>query len=651
MQNIKLQMINNTCEEDESCSCCAVDFFEAKSPLWRRRQIIKGSIAGALLILGLLFEYFSTYSIIALLLFISVIAVSGREILQKAWSSVKKRRLDMNCLISIAAVGSFFIGHAEEGAAVIFLFFIAETLEELASDKARKSIGELLHLAPEIARVKRDNREVEIHTHGIQTGEIIVIRPGEKVPLDGRVMEGHTSVNEAPITGESIPAEKLIGDDVYAGTMNEEGYIEVQVTRKSDNTLLSRIVKLVEAAEKKKSETEKYIDRFARYYTPIVISIALTTFLIPSVFLGYSWDVWLYRALVLLVISCPCALAISTPVAMVSAITSASRHGVLIKGASFIEELNRVKAVAFDKTGTLTKGKLEVIDIVSLNSASAEDVLSLAAALESRSEHPIAKAIARKATESKIEFKDIEHFKSHKGKGLEALINGRVYYAGAKNLFEDLPITIPEELLSLEKEGKTAILISDENAAIGIIALADSIRKNASAVIYDLKKLHIRTEMLTGDNKKVARSLAKQTGIDDYYASLLPEDKVKVVEDLTEKYGHVAMVGDGVNDAPALAAASVGIAMGTTGTDVAIETADIALMHDDLSRIDYLIHLSRKTMNVVKQNVTVSIIIKTSLTALAMFGMINLWVAVGIGDMGLSLAVISNAMRLTNVKA
>jgi Cd2+/Zn2+-exporting ATPase len=651
MQNIKLQMINNTCEEDESCSCCAVDFFEAKSPLWRRRQIIKGSIAGALLILGLLFEYFSTYSIIALLLFISVIAVSGREILQKAWSSVKKRRLDMNCLISIAAVGSFFIGHAEEGAAVIFLFFIAETLEELASDKARKSIGELLHLAPEIARVKRDNREVEIHTHGIQTGEIIVIRPGEKVPLDGRVMEGHTSVNEAPITGESIPAEKLIGDDVYAGTMNEEGYIEVQVTRKSDNTLLSRIVKLVEAAEKKKSETEKYIDRFARYYTPIVISIALTTFLIPSVFLGYSWDVWLYRALVLLVISCPCALAISTPVAMVSAITSASRHGVLIKGASFIEELNRVKAVAFDKTGTLTKGKLEVIDIVSLKSASAEDVLSLAAALESRSEHPIAKAIARKATESKIEFKDIEHFKSHKGKGLEALINGRVYYAGAKNLFEDLPITIPEELLSLEKEGKTAILISDENAAIGIIALADSIRKNASAVIDDLKKLHIRTEMLTGDNKKVARSLAKQTGIDDYYASLLPEDKVKVVEDLTEKYGHVAMVGDGVNDAPALAAASVGIAMGTTGTDVAIETADIALMHDDLSRIDYLIHLSRKTMNVVKQNVTVSIIIKTSLTALAMFGMINLWVAVGIGDMGLSLAVISNAMRLTNVKA
>jgi Cd2+/Zn2+-exporting ATPase len=633
MQNTKLQMINNTCEEG------------------RRQQIIKGSGAGALLIAGLLFEYFSTYSIIALLLFMSVIAVSGREIFQKAWSSVKKRRLDMNCLISIAAAGSFFIGHAEEGAAVIFLFFIAETLEEIASDKARKSIGELLHLAPETARVKRENREVEIHTHGIQTGEIIVIRPGEKVPLDGRVIEGHTSVNEAPITGESMPAEKITGDDVYAGTMNEEGYIEVLVTRKSDNTLLSRIVKLVEAAEKKKSETEKYIDRFARYYTPIVISIALGTFLIPSVFLGYPWDVWLYRALVLLVISCPCALAISTPVAMVSAITSGSRHGVLIKGASFIEELNRVKAFAFDKTGTLSKGKLEVINIVSLNGASAEGVLSLAASLESRSEHPIAKAIVRKAAESNIEFKEIERFISHKGKGLEALIDSKIYYAGAKNLFDNLPVDVPEELLSLEKEGKTAILISDEHTAIGIIALADTIRKNASAVIDDLKKLHIRTEMLTGDNNKVARSLAKQTGIDDYYAELLPEDKVKVVEDLTKKYGHVAMVGDGVNDAPALAAASVGIAMGTTGTDVAIETADIALMHDDLSRIDYLVHLSRKTMNVVKQNVAASIIIKTSLTALAMFGMINLWVAVGIGDMGLSLAVISNAMRLTNVKA
>ncbi len=644
-------MINNSCPDETTCSCCATDMFAEKPPFWKRRKLITGGAAGLLMVAALIINVFTSLDIAAQFMYVMVVAVAGKEILLKAFRSALKQRLDMNCLMSLAALGAFFIGHGEEGAAVIFLFFIAESLEEYAADKAKQSISQLLSLAPETAKVKRDGGEIEMHTHEINIGDIIVIRPGEKVPLDAKVVSGHSCVNEAPITGESVPAEKTSGDKVYAGTLNEEGYLEAEVTKKADDTVLSRIVKLVEDAERKKSKTEKFIDKFARIYTPAVISLAFAAFLIPTFVLGLAWDVWLYRALVLLVISCPCALAISTPVAMVSAITSAARHGVLIKGATFIEELSKIKAFAFDKTSTLTKGRLEVTDIIGLNGNSPESVLAIAASLESRSGHPIAKAILNKAAGEGTNLKEITSFKSIKGKGLRAEINGTVYYAGAKNLFDELSIRVPDELSRFESEGKTSILISNEDAGVGIIALADRIREKTPATISDLKKLHIRTEMLTGDNKEVAAALAKMTGVDEYYAELLPEDKVKVVEKLARRFGSVAMVGDGVNDAPSLAAANVGIAMGTAGSDVAIETADIALMHDDLSKIDYLIHLSKKTMRVVKQNITVSIIIKGSLTLLALMGFINLWIAVAVGDMGLSLAVILNAIRLTRVKA
>lgn len=644
-------MLDNSCREEKSCSCCGADMFEKKPPFWKRRKLITGGIAGLFMVSGLIVNSLTSMQIAAQALFVLVIAVAGKDILLKAWQSLLKRRLDMNFLMSLAAFGAFFIGHGEEGAAVILLFFIAESLEEYAADNATKSISQLLSLAPETAKVKRDGVETVLHTHEINIGDIIVIRPGEKIPLDGKVVMGHSYINEAPITGESIPAEKTEGDKIYAGTLNEEGYLEAEVTKKADDTVLSRIVKLVEEAERKKSETEKFIDRFARIYTPVVIGLAFAAFIIPTFILGYPWDVWLYRALVLLVISCPCALAISTPVAMVSAITSAARHGVLIKGATYIEELNGIKAFAFDKTGTLTKGKLEVSDITGLNGHSPESVLTIAATLESRSEHPIARAILKKAVAEGIDLKEVTAFTSIKGKGLRAEINGAIYYAGARNLFDELSIKMPDELARLEAEGKTSVLISDEERAVGIIALSDRIREKAAAVVEDLRKFNIRTEMLTGDNKKVAASLAKETGVDEYYAELLPEDKVKVVEKLAKRFGSVAMVGDGVNDSPALAAANVGIAMGTAGSDVAIETADIALMHDDLSKITYLIHLSRKTMLVVKQNVTASIIIKGSLTVMALLGLINLWTAVAVGDMGLSLAVILNAIRLTKVRA
>jgi Cd2+/Zn2+-exporting ATPase len=644
---VKLQMDEDSCGEATSCSCCAVDLFEEKSPLWKRRQLITAIVSGTLLVSGLLLEFAASQHLAALLMFIAVVVYAGRGIFRNAVRSALKGRLDMNSLMSIAAIGAFFIGHAEEGAAVIFLFFVAEYLEEYAGDNAKRSMSRLLHMAPETAKVKRPEGEVELHVHEVGKGELIAIRPGEKIPLDGTIETGHSSVDESAITGESVPALKVEGDDVYAGTMNEEGYLEVRTTRKSDETVLSKIVKLVKEAERKKSETERFIDKFAAVYTPAVIGLAFATFFIPLM-LGYSWETWLYRALVLLVVSCPCALAISTPIAMVSAITSAARHGVLIKGGAFIEELDRVRVFAFDKTGTLTRGKLEVAGITGFDGHSTQEVLSLAASLESRSEHPIAKAVMKKAAEEVAEVREIDRFRSIKGRGIEAEIEGKRYYAGAPALFDDLPVSIPEWA---ETEGKTLLYIADESRVIGAIVLADKMRLIAPNVISDLKRSRIRTEMLTGDNEDVASALAEQTGVDSYFAGLLPEDKVKAVDKLKDRFGRVAMVGDGVNDAPALASADVGIAMGHAGADVAIETADIALMHDDLSKIDYLVYLSRKTMRVIKQNIAAALLVKGALTIMAVLGLINLWVAVGVGDMGLSLAVILNAMRLTRVRA
>lgn len=637
--------------DEKSCQLCEVDFFEEKEPLWKRKQVIFGVTSAVLLTLGLFCEFLISQYLLAQALFLLVVAISGKDIIKRALKSLfKKKRLDMNLLMSVACLGAFLIGHGEEGAAVMFLFFIAKSLEDYASDRARRSISELLKLAPETAKVKKDGKEIELHVHDVRVGDIVIVRPGEKIPLDGQISKGSSSINQAPITGESIPVEKTRGDDVYAGTINQEGYLEIKVTKKSEEGILSKIAQMVEEAEKKKSKTEAFIEKFARIYTPIVIVLSVGVAVIPTVFLGLPVSVWLYRALVLLVVSCPCALAISTPVSMVSAITSATRKGVLIKGSSYIEELNRVKVFAFDKTGTLTEGNLEVSDIISLDQLPNEQILSLAASIEFHSEHPIAQAIFKKSQQEKIRLQEVKDFKAIPGKGIKAEINGKTYYIGARNLFNDLNISLPEEKITrLESEGKTTVFLSEEKNLLGAIAVRDKVRDASFKLIAELKKRGIRTEMITGDNQRTARAIAKEVGVDEYHAQALPEDKVKIVNKLTSKFGSVACVGDGVNDAPSLAKASVGIAMGAIGSDVALETADIALMQDDLSRISYLIQLAKKTLQVVKQNVYASIIIKSSFAILALFGLINLWIAVAIGDMGLSLAVIINALRLTKV--
>jgi Cd2+/Zn2+-exporting ATPase len=638
---------DNVLAEEESCSVCATDIFEEKGPLWRQKEVLIIVIAGGVFGVGLYFNFALRLSMAAQVLFLIAALVAGYRIITKGVRSLVRGRLDMNFLMTIAAAGAFVIGHGEEGASVLLLFFLAEFLEDYAGDRARESVAALLRLAPETATVIRDGKEEIVHAHEVGVGELIAVKPGDKIPLDGVVARGTSSVNQAPITGESILVMKSEGDEVFAGTINERGYLEVRITKRSDETILSKIVQLVDAAQRQKSPTEAFVDRFARYYTPAVIGLAVLVVAIPPLLLGLPFTDWFYKGLVLLVVSCPCAMAISTPVSMVSGLTSAAKNGALIKGGSTIEEIKNVKVMVFDKTGTLTEGRLEVVDIINLNGASEHKVLQIAASLESKSNHPIAEAILARAAARNVELIPVSRFKSVTGKGLIGTVDGRMYSIGNRNFFTGTGGATPDEVIEqMENEGKTIVLVGSDSQIIGVLGLMDTIRDASFDTIRALRDERIRTVMLTGDNERAARTIANRLAIDEYYAELLPEDKVIRIADLLKKYEHVAMVGDGVNDAPALAKAHVGIAMGAIGSDVAIETADIALMHDDLSKVSYLINLSKKTMAIVKQNISASIIIKGSFAVLTFPGFITLWLAVAVGDMGLSLAVILNALRI-----
>jgi len=639
--------------QEEECNTCTVEFSEEELAFssWKSKNVIIIVISAVLFSVGLMLEFILKLWIFAEVFFSITVIISGYSIAKEGFFSLLfRRRLSIDLLIIMAALGSFFIGHGEEGAAVVFLFNIAEFLEVYAGERAKRSIASLMKIAPEVATVKKDGKEVKVPVGEVEVNEIIVVRPGEKIPLDGVVISGISSVDQSPITGESMPVTKQIGDEIYSGTINNEGFLEIKVTKRSDETLLSKIVKFVAEAQKKKSHTERFIDKFSKFYTPSVMLLALIVATIPTFVFGFPFDEWFYKALVLLVVSCPCALAISTPVAMVSAITSAARNGVLIKGSNYVEEVSKIKIFAFDKTGTLTEGKLEVTDIISFGE-STESVLEVAASLEALSEHPIAKAIVEKAKNEKVRLRSVHNFKAIAGKGVTGKIKGNTHYIGNKRLFKELKINLPEEYFSkLENEGKTVITVGTARKIMGLIAVMDKIRDATIETIHKLKEMGIKTVMITGDNERTAQAIAKRIGISEYRAELLPEDKVKMVRKLANNHGHIAMVGDGVNDAPALASANVGIAMGAIGSDVSLETADIALMQDDLSKLPYLVKLSEKTLKIVKENVLASILIKGSFSVLVFPGLVTLWLAVAIGDMGLSLAVILNAMRLLRLK-
>lgn len=630
----------------EPCPCCSVDLYEEDESTEKNTPILIITLSAVILGLGIFINYFSNQGVVADLVFLAATAISGFEIAKTGITKLLKGKFTINLLITIAAIGAFSIGSGAEGASVMFLYYVAEFLEDYAGERSRKSIESLIKLTPAEATVKREGKNITIHTHAVNVNEIVVIKPGDKIPLDGIVTEGVSSVNQAAITGESIPVTKSVGDEVFAGTLNEEGYFEFKVTKRSNETVISKIVELVKDSQKRKSKTETFIDKFSGYYTPAVILLAVIVAIVPFLVFGLSFDTWFYRALVLLVVSCPCALAISTPVSMISGITASAKNGVLIKGGEYVEELQNTKVMVFDKTGTLTEGELEVTDIIPLNNYTKSELLEIAASLELNSKHPLAKTVIRYAEGSKLRFKRVSNFKSITGEGVCGKIDNTIYYVGKKTLFRQLG-DFPDELLKkLEIEGKSTVLVGNEKQVFGVIGFMDKIKELSKNTVQGLRDRKIKTLMLTGDNEGTARAVSLKIGIDEYRANLLPEDKVNVIDELLVKYNHIVMVGDGVNDAPALASSSIGIAMGAAGSDVAIKTADISLMHDDIFKVNYLIDLSKKTMKVVKQNVSASILIKGSFAVLAVFGFITLWMGVAIGDMGLTLAVILNALKI-----
>ena len=588
--------------------------------------------------------------LISSLLLLATMILSGYKIAELGLRSLLRRYISINLLITIAAIGALAIGHIEEGAAVLFLFNIAERLEDYAADRARHSIEALMELKPEVATVRRDGEEAPVPIEEVWPGEIFVVRPGDRIPLDGVVVEGASSVNQAAITGESAPIYRELGQEVYAGTINNDGFLAVRVTKIMEETLLAKILQMIEEAEEHRSPTEAFVDKFAKWYTPSVILLALIVATVPPLLLRQPLTEWIYRSLVMLVVACPCALAISTPVAMVSAIASAGRNGVLVKGSNYVEQVSKVKVIAFDKTGTLTQGRLGVVDIITQDLPERE-VLRRAVALEAKAEHPIARAILERAKEMGVEVEETTDFKAYVGRGVEACLDEKTCCIGNLRLFEELKIAPMDGVVErLEAEGKTVVLVSEDDCTIGAIALMDEVREGVEETISQLKDKGIRVEMLTGDNEVTARAIAERLGLDGYRAHLLPEEKVQAIEKLKAEYGVVAMVGDGVNDAPALAAADVGIAMGAIGSDVALETADIALMEDEVRRVDYLVRLSRATMSRIRENIAASILVKLGVALLTFPGLITLWIAVAVGDMGLSLSVILNSLRLGGLR-
>jgi Cd2+/Zn2+-exporting ATPase len=627
---------------------------DARRPLERntpRRQLLSTLLSGAALMAGGVCSLASLPEPLANAFFLFAMIVGGWQFAWKAFKALQNLSLDMNVLMSIAAIGTVILGEYAEGAAVVFLFALSLLLESLSIDRSRRAIQSLLKLFPRTAVVKRVHGEEELPVEQVAIGDIVVIRPGERIPLDGEVVSGVSSVDQSPITGESLPVTKQSGDPVFAGTFNQRGALEVRVTKLVGDTTLAHIVELVEAAQSRKAPSQTLIEKFARYYTPAVFALALLVAILPPLVVGLEFLDWFYRALVLLVIACPCALVISTPVTIVSALTTAARNGILIKGGRSLEDLARVRAVAFDKTGTLTLGRPRLTDIVSLNTMSEREILEVVTAVETKSEHHLAAAFLEKALEMGISPANlrVERFEAIPGKGVRATVGEKEFIVGSHQLMEELGVCSPnvEQLIAkLEAEGKTTVLLTDGEEVIGALAVADALREESFDSIGELHALGIEhILMLTGDSQTIAKGISKRLPILEHRAELLPEEKLKAVEQLQREYAAVAMVGDGINDAPALAAATVGIAMGGVGSDTSLETADVVLMSDDLRKIPYAIALGKKTLSIIRQNVVIALTTKAIFLLFGIFGMTSLWLAV-LADDGATLVVILNAFRL-----
>ncbi|HFH7361165.1 TPA: heavy metal translocating P-type ATPase [Streptococcus agalactiae] len=623
-------------------------------PFWKQKENIKVYISALLLVVSwFLGEQYGEEHVLPTIGYAASILIGGYSLFIKGLKNLRRLNFDMNTLMTIAIIGAAIIGEWGEGATVVILFAISEALERYSMDKARQSIESLMDIAPKEALIRRGNEEMMIHVDEIQVGDIMIVKPGQKLAMDGIVVKGTSTLNQAAITGESVPVTKITNDEVFAGTLNEEGLLEVKVTKRVEDTTLSKIIHLVEEAQAERAPSQAFVDKFAKYYTPAIVILALLIAVVPPLF-GGDWSQWIYQGLAVLVVGCPCALVVSTPVAVVTAIGNAAKNGVLIKGGIHLEAAGHLKAIAFDKTGTLTKGIPAVTDIVTYG-RNENELITITSAIEKGSQHPLASAIMRKAEENGLKFNEVtvEDFQSITGKGVKAKINNEMYYVGSQNLFEELHGSISsdkkEKIADMQTQGKTVMVLGTEKEILSFIAVADEMRESSKEVIGKLNNMGIETVMLTGDNQRTATVIGKQVGVSDIKADLLPEDKLNFIKELREKHQSVGMVGDGVNDAPALAASTVGVAMGGAGTDTALETADIALMSDDLSKLPYTIKLSRKALAIIKQNITFSWAIKLVALLLVMPGWLTLWIAI-FADMGATLLVTLNSLRLLNIK-
>jgi len=576
------------------------------------------------------------------------IFTGGLSTYKKGWIALKNRNLNMNALMSIAVTGAMSIGHWPEAAMVMVLFALAEVIEAKSLDRARNAIRGLLDLAPEQATVQHsDGSWREEDAKQVAIGSRVRVKPGERIALDGEVLQGRSTVNQAPITGESLPVDKAPGDPVFAATINESGSFEYRVTAVASNSTLARIIHAVEAAQGSRAPTQRFVDQFARWYTPAVFSLAIAVALIPPLFMGAAWLDWIYRSLVLLVVACPCALVISTPVSIVSGLAAAARHGILIKGGVYLEEGRKLRWLALDKTGTITHGKPAQTDFVAWGDAPPASSRSIAASLAARSDHPVSKAVAQAANAEGVALHDVAEFSALPGRGVRGSIDGVTYHLGNHRMLEELghcPPELEQRIAAMEREGKTVVILVSTDGAKALIAVADTIKDSSRSAIGELHALGINTMMLTGDNPHTAQAIATQAGIDRAQGNLLPQDKLREVEQLAQT-GKVGMVGDGINDAPALARADIGFAMGAAGTDTAIETADVALMDDDLRKIPTFVRLSRATARVLMQNIVLALGIKAVFLVLTFTGQATMWMAV-FADMGASLLVVGNGLRL-----
>ena len=623
-------------------------------------ELIRTMASGVVLLVAFLAQHLHAPETLFLPLYLVAIVSGGWGNARKAWYALPKLDFNMSVLMTTAIIEAMAIGKWEEGATVAFLYSVSEFLEAWSMDKARKSIRDLMDIAPKVARIRRPVGEfglpveMEVPVDEVETGDTLIIHPGEKIAMDGIIIKGESALNEAAITGESVPADKGPGAEVFAGTLTTSGSLEIEVTKRVEDTTIAKIIHLVEEAQTKRAPSQAFVDRFAAIYTPIVLTLAVFIVFLPPLVMGYPWGPWIYRGLALLVVSCPCALVVSTPVAIVSAISSAARNGVLIKGGIYLEQAGSLKAIAFDKTGTLTKGRPIVTDVIPFEGITEMNLLQIASNLEIRSEHPLAKAIVQAGEKQSIRIQAAEDVTALTGRGVRGVMDGETYYIGNMKLFEELGLQlndVSQRVSTLQNEGKTAMIIGTGHRFLGIIAVADEIREVIPTVVSQLKKTGIkRTIMLTGDNSATARAVASVSGIDEAHAELLPQDKVEVVQKILNQYEKVAMVGDGINDAPALATATVGIAMGGAGTDTAMETADITLMADDLTKLPSTIRLSRAALRIIRQNIGFSLIVKVIAVLLVFPGWLTLWLAI-LADMGASVLVTLNGIRLLRVKA